>query len=126
MTYTIHKIRYVSRQALLYAVILFPMHRVFALQTETHEGKLRVFVLLDEADEALVLSESFFKLFFVMPMVSIDPLIYFQTHRSSPLISDKVMSVYTKPFRRNRSINLKGLLCKFKINISLDVTACRG
>lgn len=35
------------------------MHRVFALQTETHEGKLRVFVLLDEADEALVLSESF-------------------------------------------------------------------
>lgn len=36
------------------------MHRVFALQTETHEGKLRVFVLLDEADEALVLSESFF------------------------------------------------------------------
>lgn len=51
--------------------------------------------------------------------------IFRKTQEFTSDISDKVMPVYTKPFRHDQSINLKGLLCKFKINISLNVTAYR-
>ncbi len=112
-----------QQTALLYAVILFPMHRVFALQTETHERETSFCRKSWWSRQRLSCSLDLFETF---PRGANGVDNFCPKHRSAPLISDKVMSVYTKPFRQNRSINLKGLLCKLKINISLDVAAYRG
>lgn len=75
VTYTIHNMRSTSRQQ-----CSFLMHRVFALQTKTRDRNSLCDLSLMQKTRCCPL-----KLFLVMPMLTADPIIYFQTQE---LISD--------------------------------------